>query len=164
MRVHYDIPNDVHKRAKMAAAAVGLTLRDFLVSALTEAAAKVEAQEERDRLAFERQDELESSVHWIAARRRSGWSAARIAAELRHPYSGDIFRHLEAAGYDRHGLKRGDVIECEACGDDYAPEWPMSDATAKRRRLCPSCLASLHSRSGGRGVGAFIDDMRRLRS
>lgn len=38
-RIHYEIPDELHRRAKAAAAMQGLTLKDFLVEAL-EAAVK----------------------------------------------------------------------------------------------------------------------------
>lgn len=37
-RIHYEIPDDIHRRAKMAAAAKDQTLRDFVIAALTDAA------------------------------------------------------------------------------------------------------------------------------
>jgi len=40
-RVHYEIPDDLHRRVKAAAALKGETLKDFLIAAL-EAAAKVD--------------------------------------------------------------------------------------------------------------------------
>jgi uncharacterized protein (DUF1778 family) len=37
-RVHYEIPDDLHRRAKAAAAMKGQTLKDFLIDALAKAA------------------------------------------------------------------------------------------------------------------------------
>lgn len=36
-RIHYDIPDEVHRKAKSAAALQGVTLKDFLISALKDA-------------------------------------------------------------------------------------------------------------------------------
>ena len=36
-RIHYEIPDDLHRRAKAEAALRGLTLRDFLIQALEQA-------------------------------------------------------------------------------------------------------------------------------
>ncbi len=36
-RVHYEIPDDLHRRAKSAAALAGVTLKDFLERALADA-------------------------------------------------------------------------------------------------------------------------------
>ena len=36
-RIHYEIPDDLHRRAKAEAALRGLTLRDFLIAALERA-------------------------------------------------------------------------------------------------------------------------------
>lgn len=36
-RVHYEIPDDLHRRAKARAAMDGKTLKDFLIEALTAA-------------------------------------------------------------------------------------------------------------------------------
>jgi predicted HicB family RNase H-like nuclease len=33
-RIHYEIPDDLHRRAKSAAAMEGMTLKDFLLRAL----------------------------------------------------------------------------------------------------------------------------------
>lgn len=41
-RIHYEIPDDLHRRAKSAAALAGLTLKDFLQQALEEAVKKSE--------------------------------------------------------------------------------------------------------------------------
>jgi len=38
-RIHYEIPDDLHRRAKAEAALQGLTLRDFLIKALERAVA-----------------------------------------------------------------------------------------------------------------------------
>lgn len=37
-RVHYEIPDDLHRRVKAAAAMRGQTLKDFLIAALEAAA------------------------------------------------------------------------------------------------------------------------------
>jgi hypothetical protein len=39
-RIHYEVPDDLHRRAKAAAALQGVTLKDFLIDAL-ESATKV---------------------------------------------------------------------------------------------------------------------------
>lgn len=39
-RVHYEIPDDLHRRVKAAAALEGKTLKDFLIEALEAAAVK----------------------------------------------------------------------------------------------------------------------------
>ena len=36
-RIHYEIPDDLHRRAKAEAALRGLTLREFLIEALERA-------------------------------------------------------------------------------------------------------------------------------
>ena len=36
-RIHYEIPDDLHRQAKAEAALQGLTLRDFLIQALERA-------------------------------------------------------------------------------------------------------------------------------
>jgi hypothetical protein len=36
-RIHYDIPDDLHRRAKAAAALEGLTLKDWLISVMIRA-------------------------------------------------------------------------------------------------------------------------------
>jgi HicB family len=41
-RVHYEIPDDLHRKAKAAAALQGVTLREFIVRALGEAVAEAE--------------------------------------------------------------------------------------------------------------------------
>lgn len=41
-RIHYEIPDDLHRKAKSAAALNGQTLKDFLEVALTEAVRKAE--------------------------------------------------------------------------------------------------------------------------
>jgi len=38
-RIHYEIPEELHRRAKAEAALKGLTLRDFLIEALERAVA-----------------------------------------------------------------------------------------------------------------------------
>lgn len=40
--IHYDVPDDVHRRAKSAAALQGITLKDFVISALEEAVKRQE--------------------------------------------------------------------------------------------------------------------------
>jgi predicted HicB family RNase H-like nuclease len=45
--VHYDIDPEIHRRAKMAAAKLGITLKEFLERALEHEAAKVEARKRR---------------------------------------------------------------------------------------------------------------------
>jgi len=40
-RVHYEIPDDLHRDAKAAAALEGRSLREFLIEALRERAARV---------------------------------------------------------------------------------------------------------------------------
>lgn len=45
-RVHYEIPDDLHRRAKVAAAQQGITLKQFLMDALDRAA---QTQENRKR-------------------------------------------------------------------------------------------------------------------
>jgi len=39
-RIHYEIPDDLHRRAKAEAALQGVTLRDFLIEALERAVAE----------------------------------------------------------------------------------------------------------------------------
>lgn len=39
-RIHYEIPDDLHRRAKAAAAMKGQTLKDFLTDALAAAVEK----------------------------------------------------------------------------------------------------------------------------
>jgi len=46
-RVHYQIPDDVHRDAKAAAGLEGVTLREFLIEALRERATRVIQQRER---------------------------------------------------------------------------------------------------------------------
>ena len=54
-RIHYDIPDEIHRDAKAAAGVEGVTLKDFLIDALNERAQAVlrrradEINEERDR-------------------------------------------------------------------------------------------------------------------
>lgn len=36
-RIHYEIPDDLHRRAKSAAALAGVTLKDWLVDAIEKA-------------------------------------------------------------------------------------------------------------------------------
>jgi uncharacterized protein (DUF1778 family) len=40
-RIHYEIPDEVHRDAKAAAGVEGLTLKDFLIEALRERAQEV---------------------------------------------------------------------------------------------------------------------------
>lgn len=42
-RIHYEIPDELHRKAKAAAALNGQTLKDFLQEALTEAVRRAEA-------------------------------------------------------------------------------------------------------------------------
>ena len=46
-RVHYEIPDDLHRRAKAAAAMLGITLKEFVIQALEEATAKQEGGKRR---------------------------------------------------------------------------------------------------------------------
>ena len=39
-RIHYEIPDDLHRQAKAEAALKGVTLRDFLIQALERAVAE----------------------------------------------------------------------------------------------------------------------------
>jgi len=41
-RVHYEIPDDLHRKAKSAAALRGMTLREFVIIALANAVAMTE--------------------------------------------------------------------------------------------------------------------------
>ena len=51
-RIHYEIPDELHRRVKAAAAMRGVTLKDYIVEVLSRA---VEADaRERDRTARER--------------------------------------------------------------------------------------------------------------
>lgn len=43
-RIHYEIPDDLHRRAKSAAALAGQTLKDFLQEALENAVKKAEGK------------------------------------------------------------------------------------------------------------------------
>ncbi len=43
-RVHYEIPDDLHRRVKAAAALSGQTLKEFLIEALEAAARADESQ------------------------------------------------------------------------------------------------------------------------
>ncbi len=36
-RIHYEVPDDLHRKAKAAAAMQGVTLKDFVIKALDEA-------------------------------------------------------------------------------------------------------------------------------
>jgi uncharacterized protein (DUF1778 family) len=48
-RVHYEIPDDVHRDAKAAAGLEGVTLREFLIDALRERATQVLRRREQER-------------------------------------------------------------------------------------------------------------------
>jgi predicted HicB family RNase H-like nuclease len=37
-RIHYEIPDEVHRQAKIAAATQGITLKDFIIAAIEVAA------------------------------------------------------------------------------------------------------------------------------
>lgn len=43
-RIHYEIPDDLHRRAKSAAALAGMTLKDWLLEAIEKA---VETSEQK---------------------------------------------------------------------------------------------------------------------
>jgi predicted HicB family RNase H-like nuclease len=45
-RVHYEIPDDLHRKAKSAAALQGLTLREFVIQALAAAVAEADRDPE----------------------------------------------------------------------------------------------------------------------
>jgi predicted HicB family RNase H-like nuclease len=45
-RINYDIPEDVHRRAKIAAATVGVTLRELVIEALDQRASAIEREVE----------------------------------------------------------------------------------------------------------------------
>jgi predicted HicB family RNase H-like nuclease len=45
-RVHYEIPDDLHRKAKAAAAMQGFTLRTFVIEALRQAVARAEGDED----------------------------------------------------------------------------------------------------------------------
>jgi len=47
-RVHYEIPDDLHRKAKAAAAMQGQTLRAFIVQALADAVVKAERADADD--------------------------------------------------------------------------------------------------------------------
>ncbi|MFP3901838.1 MAG: hypothetical protein ACLFXM_13365 [Acidimicrobiia bacterium] len=53
-RIHYEIPEDVHRDAKAAAGLEGVTLRDFLISALEGRATEVLRRREEQRQAAAR--------------------------------------------------------------------------------------------------------------
>jgi predicted HicB family RNase H-like nuclease len=46
-RVNYTIPDDLHRRAKGEAGFLGLSLREFVIQALTEAVEKARAEREK---------------------------------------------------------------------------------------------------------------------
>lgn len=46
-RIHYEIPDDLHRRAKSAAALQGVTLKDFLVRSLEVATRDAEKDKRR---------------------------------------------------------------------------------------------------------------------
>lgn len=48
-RVHYEIPDDLHRRIKSTAALKGQTLKEFLIEALEEAAVADEKQRAKKR-------------------------------------------------------------------------------------------------------------------
>lgn len=48
-RVHYEIPDELHRRIKSAAALKGQTLKEFLIDALQEAAEADEKQRAKKR-------------------------------------------------------------------------------------------------------------------
>jgi predicted HicB family RNase H-like nuclease len=48
-RIHYEIPEDVHRRAKAEAALRGLTLRDYVIQALEQAIANNSTRAKRKR-------------------------------------------------------------------------------------------------------------------
>lgn len=43
-RIHYEIPDDLHRRAKSSAALLGLTLKQFIERALNEAVTAAESK------------------------------------------------------------------------------------------------------------------------
>lgn len=47
-RVHYEIPDDLHRQAKAAAAMQGVTLRQFVIEALRQAVERIEPAEDND--------------------------------------------------------------------------------------------------------------------
>jgi predicted HicB family RNase H-like nuclease len=47
-RVHYEIPDDLHRQAKAAAAMQGVTLRQFVIEALREAVRQIDRAELAD--------------------------------------------------------------------------------------------------------------------
>lgn len=48
-RIHYEIPDDLHRRAKAAAAIEGITLKDFLIAALAAAVERADKPPRRRR-------------------------------------------------------------------------------------------------------------------
>jgi predicted HicB family RNase H-like nuclease len=46
-RIHYEIPDDLHRRAKSAAALQGITLKDFVIHALEQATTTPQAKSRR---------------------------------------------------------------------------------------------------------------------
>jgi predicted HicB family RNase H-like nuclease len=48
-RIHYEIPDEVHRRAKAEAALRGLTLRDYVIQALEQAIANNSTRAKRKR-------------------------------------------------------------------------------------------------------------------
>jgi predicted HicB family RNase H-like nuclease len=49
MRIHYEIDDDLHRRAKAAAALWGQTLKEFVEKALEELVEKAEAEQRKGR-------------------------------------------------------------------------------------------------------------------
>lgn len=45
-KVYYELPNDLHRRAKVAAAMEGRSLKDYLIAALTAAVDKTESAQQ----------------------------------------------------------------------------------------------------------------------
>lgn len=48
-RIHYEIPDDLHRKAKSAAALKGITLKDFVVAALEQATKTAEPRPRKAR-------------------------------------------------------------------------------------------------------------------
>ena len=47
VRIHYEVPDEVHREAKAAAARLGITLREFVIRALERAVRDPEPPAER---------------------------------------------------------------------------------------------------------------------
>lgn len=45
-RIHYAVPDDLHRRAKAAAALQGISLKDFVIAALEDAVRKARQREQ----------------------------------------------------------------------------------------------------------------------